>query len=151
MAVTKWVTEEPNTYQYLSVKISDEKGNDITANINGKVLYSGVEYALYFNETLKAWNIQNVTWTESKKVDFTISYKGYISKTISVKTYMNPYQEGSEKEFETYVTLYPKTLQGHIQRLSEAKRKFVDTFPTILKMEDSIEDYPEILKSHIKQ
>ena len=151
MAVTKWVKEEPNTYQYLSVKISDEKGNDITANINGKVLYSGVEYALYFNETLKAWNIQNVTWTESKKVDFTISYKGYISKTISVKTYMNPYQEGSEKEFETYVTLYPKTLQGQIQRLSEAKRKFVDTFPTILKMEDSIEDYPEILKSHIKQ
>ncbi len=64
---------------------------------------------------------------------------------------MNPYQEGSEKEFETYVTLYPKTLQGQIQRLSEAKRKFVDTFPTILKMEDSIEDYPEILKSHIKQ
>ena len=38
MAVTKWVTEEPDTYQYLSVKISDEKGNDITANINGKVL-----------------------------------------------------------------------------------------------------------------
>ena len=28
MAVTKWVTEEPNTYQYLSVKISDEKGNE---------------------------------------------------------------------------------------------------------------------------
>ena len=28
MAVTKWVTEEPDTYQYLSVKISDEKGND---------------------------------------------------------------------------------------------------------------------------
>ena len=57
MAVTKWVTEEPDTYQYLSVKILDEKGNDITANINGKVLYSGVEYSLYILDSIENSNI----------------------------------------------------------------------------------------------
>ena len=44
------------------------------------------------------------------------------------------------------ITLYPITIDGQIQRLSDAKQKFVDAFPTILKKEDSIEDYPKMME-----
>ena len=138
------MANEPSRYyDRIYIKILDIKtGNDLTSVSTITVEYNGTTY-----NTFKSSNGSNVydidrfpKLTTSVSVICHVSCDGYSTAKIQTQTIMNDFNNPTE------VFLYPVTIDGQIQRLSDAKQKFVDAFPTILKKEDSIEDYPKMME-----
>lgn len=127
-------------YNQINVSIFNEKGTNITSKVNIIVVHNNAEYKTTYYDTLDYFGIISFNETSQCTVQAKISYNGYITKTASTLTY-----NGQSSQDYIKVTLYPETIEGQIQRLTDTKQKFVDTFPAILKSEDSIENYPEIL------
>ena len=84
-------------------------------------------------------NFPEIYYTNSVKVTCHLTCTGYSPLIFQCKT-----TNGADDP--TTISLYPITIDGQIQRLLDTKQKFVDAFPTILKKEDSIEDYPKMME-----
>ena len=149
-----FLPETTQDYRRVAIKVVSKLDNSVIGNAPSVTVdYNGKTYSTLANTIYSDTNGGNYVYdihdfsniSSSVTVNCHVSCDGYSTATVQTQTIMNDFNNPTE------VFLYPVTIDGQIQRLSDTKRKFVDTFPTILKMEDSIEDYPEILKSHIKQ
>ena len=140
-------------FNVVMIKLSSKIGSVAVTNKTPSlaVVYENITYSTtladdYTDRGIGKYGfcISNFNIKSAVNVKCHLTCEGFSPLTFQCETKQNGI------EFNE-ITLYPITIEGQLLRLSEAKRKFVETFPTILKMEDSIEDYPEILKSHIKQ
>lgn len=138
-------------YELVAIKVISKIDNTVISNAPSVTVdYDGKTYATYMDKTFSdsttgkyVYMITNFPPNSSSvTVNCYVSCDGYSMAKVQTQTQtvMNDFSNPTE------VFLYPITINGQIQRLSDAKQKFVDAFPTILKKEDSIEDYPKMME-----
>ena len=141
--------EPVSYYERVVIKVISKIDNSVIGNAPSVTInYNGKTYATSMAKTLSdsttgkyVYMIANFPQNASSvTVNCHVSCDGYSTATVQAKTVQNDFSSPTE------VPLYPITIDGQIQRLSDAKQKFVDAFPTILKKEDSIEDYPKMME-----
>lgn len=141
--------ESTSYYECVAIKVISKIDNTAIGNAPSVTVdYDGKTYATSMDKTFSdsttgkyVYRIVNFPQNSSSvTVNCHVSCDGYSMAKVQTQTIMNDFSSPTE------VSLYPITINGQIHRLSDAKQKFVDAFPTILKKEDSIEDYPKIME-----
>lgn len=141
--------EGTQDYRRVAIKAISKLDNSVIGNAPSVTVdYNGKTYSTLANTIYSDTNGGNYVYdihdfsniSSSVTVNCHVSCDGYSTATVRAQTVMNDFNNPTE------VFLYPITINGQIQRLSDAKQKFVDAFPTILKKEDSIEDYPKMME-----
>lgn len=144
-----FLPEATQDYSRVAIKVISKIDNtaignapSVTVDYNGKT-YSTLANTIYSdtnggNYVYDIYDFSNIS--SSVTVNCHVSCDGYSTATVQTQTVQNDFSNPTE------VFLYPVTINGQIQRLSDAKQKFVDAFPTILKKEDSIENYPKMME-----
>ena len=136
-------------YELVAIKVISKIDNTVISNAPSVTVdYDGKTYATYIEKTFSVGTTGKYVYmitnfppiSSSVTVNCHVSCDGYSTATVQTQTVQNDFSNPTE------VFLYPVTINGQIQRLSDAKQKFVDAFPTILKKEDSIEDYPKMME-----
>ena len=136
-------------YTRVAIKVVSKLDNSVIGNAPSVTVdYNGKTYSTFVNTIYSDTNGGNYVYdirdfsniSSSVTVNCHVSCDGYSTAKVQTQTIMNDFNNPTE------VFLYPVTINGQIQRLSDAKQKFVDAFPTILKKEDSIEDYPKMME-----
>ena len=136
-------------YNSIVIKVTSKLDNSVISNAPSVTVdYSGETYSTVERNGFSSASIGKYVYvmpnfpklSSSVTVNCHVSCDGYSTATVQAQTVMNDFSSPTE------VSLYPVTIDGQIQRLSDAKQKFVDAFPTILKKEDSIEDYPKMME-----
>lgn len=149
MARIMRMSEPVSYYERVVIKVISKIDNSVIGNAPSVTIdYNGKTYATSMAKTLSdsttgkyVYMIANFPQNASSvTVNCHVSCDGYSTATVQAKTVRNDFSSPTE------VPLYPITIDGQIQRLSDTKQKFVDAFPTILKKEDSIEDYPKMME-----
>ena len=149
MAKIMRMPEPVSYYERVVIKVISKIDNSVIGNAPSVTInYNGKTYATSMAKTLSdsttgkyVYMIANFPQNASSvTVNCHVSCDGYSTATVQAKTVQNDFSSPTE------VPLYPITIDGQIQRLSDAKQKFVDAFPTILKKEDSIENYPKMME-----
>ena len=144
-----FLPEATQDYSRVAIKVISKIDNtaignapSVTVDYNGKT-YSTLANTIYSdtnggNYVYDIHDFSNIS--SSVTVNCHVSCDGYSTAKVQTQTVQNDFSNPTE------VFLYPITIDGQIQRLSDAKQKFVDAFPTILKKEDSIENYPKMME-----
>ena len=143
---------EPSAYyNSIVIKVTSKLDNSVISNAPSVTVdYSGETYSTVERNGFSSASIGKYVYvmpnfpklSSSVTVNCYVSCDGYSMAKVQTQTQtvMDDISNPTE------VFLYPITIDGQIQRLSDAKQKFVDAFPTILKKEDSIEDYPKMME-----
>ena len=135
-------------FNVVTIKLSSKIGSVAVTNKTPSlaVVYENITYSTilvddYTDRGIGKYGfcISNFNIKSAVNVKCHLTCEGFSPLTFQCETKQNGI------EFNE-ITLYPITIDGQIQRLSDTKQKFVDTFPTILKMADSIEDYPKMME-----
>lgn len=149
MAKIMRMPESTSYYERVAIKVISKIDNTAIGNAPSVTVdYDGKTYATSMDKTFSdsttgkyVYRIVNFPQNSSSvTVNCHVSCDGYSMAKVQTQTIMNDFSSPTE------VSLYPVTINGQIHRLSDAKQKFVDAFPTILKKEDSIEDYPKMME-----
>lgn len=149
MAKIMRMPEPTSYYERVAIKVISKIDNTAIGNAPSVTVdYDGKTYATSMDKTFSdsttgkyVYRIVNFPQNSSSvTVNCHVSCDGYSMAKVQTQTIMNDFSSPTE------VSLYPITINGQIHRLSDAKQKFVDAFPTILKKEDSIEDYPKMME-----
>lgn len=149
MAKIMRMPEPTSYYERVDIKVISKIDNTAIGNAPSVTVdYDGKTYATSMDKTFSdsttgkyVYRIVNFPQNSSSvTVNCHVSCDGYSMAKVQTQTIMNDFSSPTE------VSLYPITINGQIHRLSDAKQKFVDAFPTILKKEDSIEDYPKMME-----
>lgn len=149
MAKIMRMPEPTSYYERVAIKVISKIDNTAIGNAPSVTVdYDGKTYATSMDKTFSVsttgkyvYRIVNFPQNSSSvTVNCHVSCDGYSMAKVQTQTIMNDFSSPTE------VSLYPVTINGQIHRLSDAKQKFVDAFPTILKKEDSIEDYPKMME-----
>lgn len=136
-------------YNSIVIKVTSKLDNSVISNAPSVTVdYSGETYSTVERNGFSSASIGKYVYvmpnfpklSSSVTVNCHVSCDGYSTAKVQTQTIMNDFSNPTE------VFLYPVTIDGQIQRLSDAKQKFVDAFPTILKKEDSIEAYPKMME-----
>ena len=144
-----FLPEATQDYGRVAIKVISKIDNTAIGNAPSVTVdYNGKTYSTFANTIYSDTNGGNYVYdihdfsniSSSVTVNCHVSCDGYSTATVQTQTVQNDFSNPTE------VFLYPVTINGQIQRLSDAKQKFVDAFPTILKKEDSIEDYPKMME-----
>ena len=144
-----FLPEATQYYIRVAIKVISKIDNTAIGNAPSVTVdYNGKTYSTFANTIYSDTNGGNYVYdihdfsniSSSVTVNCHVSCDGYSTATVQTQTVQNDFSNPTE------VFLYPVTINGQIQRLSDAKQKFVDAFPTILKKEDSIEDYPKMME-----
>lgn len=149
MAKIMRMPEPTSYYERVAIKVISKIDNTAIGNAPSVTVdYDGKTYATSMDKTFSdsttgkyVYMITNFPQNlSSVTVNCHVSCDGYSMAKVQAQTIMNDFSSPTE------VSLYPVTINGQIHRLSDAKQKFVDAFPTILNKEDSIEDYPKMME-----
>ena len=144
-----FLPEATQYYIRVAIKVISKIDNTAIGNAPSVTVdYNGKTYSTFANTIYSDTNGGNYVYdihdfsniSSSVTVNCHVSCDGYSTATVQTQTVQNDFSNPTE------VFLYPVTIIRQIQRLSDAKQKFVDAFPTILKKEDSIENYPKMME-----
>lgn len=135
-------------FNVVTIKLSSKIGSVAVTNKTPSltVVYENITYSTILADDFTdrgigkyGFYISNFNIKSAVNVKCHLTCEGFSPLTFQCET------KQAGIEFNE-VTLYPITIEGQLLRLSDTKQKFVDAFPTILKKEDSIEDYPKMME-----